>query len=301
MSDANVYAGDFNGNGRSDLLIQAQPVTYTSISNSYTFNMNGVVLAQPGPQPFSLSGVQSWSREAFGVDWSPLSNNLIIADFNGDGRDDVLFQPMTAAGTPSLLFGNAPGPIFTTASGPLPSDVAIFADAAVLLAGQFAGGSTAGLLIQSTSRTGTNLIASNIASGIHSRAISFPGLSASSVSMTGIGYPPGKSSSSTAAAAPVAVAGTVTPTSAGRTAAQFAVTPTGAATYNIPLWTPPGARGIEPHLALHYTSGGPDGPMGPGWSLTGTSAIVRCGKTWVSTGGTPTTVGAPAGDAHDGR
>src|SRR5947207_4975184 len=34
--------------------------------------------------------------------------------------------------------------------------------------------------------------------------------------------------------------------------------------------------------------------MGPGWSLTGLSAIVRCGKTWASTGGTATTVGSPA-------
>jgi Salmonella virulence plasmid 65kDa B protein len=79
----------------------------------------------------------------------------------------------------------------------------------------------------------------------------------------------------------------VTPTSTGRTAGQFSVTPTGAASYNIPLWTPPGARGIEPHLALHYTSGGPDGPMGPGWALTGLSAIMRCDKTWASTNGAP--------------
>ena len=79
-------------------------------------------------------------------------------------------------------------------------------------------------------------------------------------------------------------------TSAGRTAAQFSVTPTGAATYNIPLWTPPGAREIEPHLSLHYTSGGPDGSMGPGWSLTGVSAIARCGKTWASSGGAPSGV-----------
>ena len=78
-----------------------------------------------------------------------------------------------------------------------------------------------------------------------------------------------------------------TATSAGRTAGQFAVTPTGAASYNIPIWTPPGAREIEPHLALHYTSGGPDGPMGPGWSLTGLSAISRCGSTWASSGGNP--------------
>jgi hypothetical protein len=35
--------------------------------------------------------------------------------------------------------------------------------------------------------------------------------------------------------------------------------------------------------------------MGPGWNLTGLSAIVRCGKTWASTGGTATVVGTPTG------
>jgi len=88
-----------------------------------------------------------------------------------------------------------------------------------------------------------------------------------------------------AAAVAMAAPATLTPTSAGRTAAQFSVSPTGAATYNIPLWTPPGVRNIEPQLALHFTSGGPDGMMGPGWALSGFSGIVRCGKTWASSGG----------------
>lgn len=53
---------------------------------------------------------------------------------------------------------------------------------------------------------------------------------------------------------------------------------------------------MQPHLALHYTSGGSDGPMGPGWSLTGLSAIVRCGKTWASSGGAPVGVTLSTGD-----
>src|SRR6266403_2209076 len=202
----------------------------------------------------------------------------------------------TAPPAVGLIFGNAIGPIFTTAAGALPADVPISADSAVLVAGKFAGGSTAGLLIQASSREGNNSIAKNIASGIHPRAIVLPTLSSTSVSTAGIGYPvQGASSPTMAAGTATPMAAARTPTSAGRTAGQFSVTPTGAASYNIPLWTPPGARGIEPHLALHYTSGGPDGPMGPGWSLTGLSAIVRCGKTWASTGGTATTLGSPAG------
>ena len=110
------------------------------------------------------------------------------------------------------------------------------------------------------------------------------------VQLTRSTSPAGIAYASTASRGPegvVPMAAAVTPTSAGRTAGQFSVTPTGAASYNIPIWTPPGARSIEPHLALHYISGGPDGPMGPGWSLSGVSAIARCGKTWASSGGAP--------------
>jgi RHS repeat-associated protein len=291
VADANVYAGDFNGDGRADLLIQAQPITdITNGTPSYTYpsNMNGVVLARGAAQPFSMIDVQYWSRYAFGVDWSPLTNHLVIADFNGDGPSDVLFQPLTAGAAARLILGNATGPIFTTAKGALPADVAISGDSAVLVAGTFAGGSASQLLLQAVSSEGRNSIATSIGRGIHPRAIALPTLSITSVSMSGIGYPTQNASSSTITSRTATpMAGTVGPTSAGRTAGQFSVTPTGAATYNMPLWTPPGAREIEPHLALHYMSGGPDGPMGPGWSLTGLSAIVRCGKTWASSGGTP--------------
>jgi RHS repeat-associated protein len=290
VSDANVYAGDFNGDGQADLLVQAVPISLSTNGSafvSYPPNMNGVALAQPGAQPFGGAGIQVWSRNAFGVDWSPLSNQLLVADFSGDGRADVLFQPLDAKGAPSLLLGNTPGPIFTTSTGPLPSDIPISSNAAVLVAGAFSGGNAAQLLMQSTSRNGTNSIAKNIASGIHPRAVVFPTLSATSVAMAGIGYPGGGAPARLRTGVTSPLAATVAPTAAGRTAAQFSVSPTGAATYNIPLWTPPGARGIEPHLALHYTGGGPDGPMGPGWSLTGLSAIVRCGKTWASSSGAP--------------
>jgi len=291
VSEALVYAGDFNGDGHADLLVQSVPANLTDNGSSYLSyapNMNGVAVAQSGAQPFVDGSVQVWSRNAFGVDWSPLTSQLVVADFSGDGRADVLFQPVDASGSTSLLLGDAPGPIFALANGSLPTDVPLSADAAVLIAGNFGGGTSAGLLIQSTSRSGTNSVARNITAGIHPQAFSLPVLTSSSVPMAGT--PPQSSGSSSLGARPggaQALAATVTPTSAGRTAAQFSVTPTGGAAYNIPLWSPPGARGIEPHLALHYASGGPDGPMGPGWSLTGLSAIVRCGKTWASTSGAP--------------
>jgi RHS repeat-associated protein len=65
----------------------------------------------------------------------------------------------------------------------------------------------------------------------------------------------------------------------GRTNGSFAVSPTGAATYQIPLWVSPGAGGVQPSLTLTYDSQNGGGIVGPGWSLAGLSAITRCNKT----------------------
>jgi hypothetical protein len=60
---------------------------------------------------------------------------------------------------------------------------------------------------------------------------------------------------------------------------QFAVTEGGAATINIPIQVPRGIGGLEPQLSLNYSSGGGNGLLGVGWTLSGPSAITRCGKT----------------------
>lgn len=62
----------------------------------------------------------------------------------------------------------------------------------------------------------------------------------------------------------------------GKTAGSFDVTDDGAATYKIPLWVPDGRAGLQPHLALEYSSRDGDGPLGLGWHIGGLSAITRC-------------------------
>jgi RHS repeat-associated protein len=73
---------------------------------------------------------------------------------------------------------------------------------------------------------------------------------------------------------------THTQAAVGRTPGTHSVSPTGAATYQIPLWLPPGAGGVQPSLTIAYDSQGGGGIVGPGWSLTGLSAITRCNKTF---------------------
>jgi RHS repeat-associated protein len=66
---------------------------------------------------------------------------------------------------------------------------------------------------------------------------------------------------------------------AGRTPGAFGVTNSGAATYRIPVWTPPGVGSVGLDLALVYNSRSGNGVMGQGWSLSGLSAITRCNRT----------------------
>jgi len=69
-------------------------------------------------------------------------------------------------------------------------------------------------------------------------------------------------------------------TVAGHTAGSFATSPTGAATYTIPIWAPAGPKGMEPHVALSYNSQQGNGIVGVGWSISGLSSIYRCNLTF---------------------
>ncbi|MEZ4302500.1 MAG: SpvB/TcaC N-terminal domain-containing protein, partial [Polyangiaceae bacterium] len=63
---------------------------------------------------------------------------------------------------------------------------------------------------------------------------------------------------------------------AGSLQGVFSVTPTGEASFVLPLSVPQGRAGVEPHIALEYDSSAGDGLLGQGFSLTGLSAITRC-------------------------
>lgn len=66
---------------------------------------------------------------------------------------------------------------------------------------------------------------------------------------------------------------------AGTLPGALAVSPSGAANYDIPVIVPPGTAGLQPSLSLNYDSHGTNGLIGVGWSLSGLATINRCGKT----------------------
>jgi len=71
----------------------------------------------------------------------------------------------------------------------------------------------------------------------------------------------------------------------GRTQGRYGVSPSGAATYSIPIWTPPGPNGLTPSISLDYNSQSGNSLAGVGWNLSAALAIERCNRTKAQDGG----------------
>jgi FG-GAP-like repeat/Salmonella virulence plasmid 65kDa B protein len=66
--------------------------------------------------------------------------------------------------------------------------------------------------------------------------------------------------------------------------ANISVNSSGQAGTGFPIALPPGVSGMAPSLALAYSEGGANGPVGVGWSLQGVSQIGRCPANKVTDG-----------------
>ncbi len=87
----------------------------------------------------------------------------------------------------------------------------------------------------------------------------------------------------------------------GTLVGNLGVSPSGAATYTVPISIPPGVAGMVPSLNLTYSSQAKDGIAGQGWDLTGASMIHRCPLTRVQDGiAQPIKVLDNNGDITDG-
>ncbi len=72
----------------------------------------------------------------------------------------------------------------------------------------------------------------------------------------------------------------------GNLPVQFVVDSSGAATFSLPISVPPGTTGMQPSLAVTYSSHGGNGLVGMGGSLSGLSVITRAAKSIAQDGAT---------------
>ncbi len=62
------------------------------------------------------------------------------------------------------------------------------------------------------------------------------------------------------------------------------VQPSGTSSYTIPIRVAPGITGLQPELAVQYSSGAGDALLGMGWTMSGLSSIQRCPRTFEQDG-----------------
>ncbi len=70
----------------------------------------------------------------------------------------------------------------------------------------------------------------------------------------------------------------------GTIGGSFAVSNAGGATYTMPILVPPGRAGVQPSVALGYSSDSGNGLAGIGFAISGLSTIHRCGGNAVDDG-----------------
>ena len=274
-----LWVSDYNGDGRADILLESK----------LAGGKNGLIYSGSSSAPFTVAD-QLWNNLSTPVStptaaitittWTPVFVDdimilvptpfnppgiRILADFNGDGKVDLLVQALDASGTTYLFLADGNGK-YTAISqswknGHLNLDWS--ADKSTLWVSDYNGDGRADIIIEPKAVDGLNAL---LYTGSGANPIN-------SVAQSWDNTPP------TPPVAVVTPAIPQAPSAVGATVGSFDVSPSGAASYSMPIAVPPGINGLAPNLSLNYTSQAGNGIAGVGWSLGGLSVIHRCPRT----------------------
>ena len=242
-ADVQLYVGDFNGDGRQDLLMQVRAGAPAAPESAYA-----LLLADPDGRFTRIA--ETWDVNNLGADWNPATHKLSVQTIDGvtslvltatDGSSNYVFQANSAGlfDKPAVQWQGTKSAREALAAQALQNQSAI--------GGAASPGNSSATTASSSSTSSSSNTLSTFAS-INS------------------GAPSGN-----------------TP---GTIHGKFSVDANGAANYVIPLDIPAGPNGLTPKLSLTYNSQSGPGLAGYGWTLSGLSAITRCGLTIAQDGNT---------------
>lgn len=100
--DVTLYVGDFNGDGRQDLLVQVNAGASVGDQPAYA-----LLLADQNGQFTQIN--ESWTDQSFGADWSPATHSLSLQDLHGTGVMDIVLTANITGGTNYVFEPNSQG------------------------------------------------------------------------------------------------------------------------------------------------------------------------------------------------
>jgi RHS repeat-associated protein len=174
LSKANVYSGDFNGDHKDDLFVQAKPSIVIINFDipfpvpSYQHDTFAIVQAKPllGGELFYPPALDTWNRLQHGADWSAANYRAVVADFDGDGRADILLQGKNTNFPNHLILATVSGQMSSTDSLTDATLRGYSQQQGLISAGNFDGTGGFGVYLQAAISSGTNQYSETAASAV---------------------------------------------------------------------------------------------------------------------------------------